>query len=166
MSTTQMPSPSRIDRDPDGRLVGLTVDAGAHARPGAMQWLIAVDGSDHSLRAVAEAARMAAQHKDCKLHLVNVQHWRSREAAESELESRGWKATEKARDLLGAAALPWQLHIVMGEAAEAIVALSARLGCQTIVIGSRGLGATENLLVGSVAYKVIHLSPVSVLVVR
>ena len=131
-----------------------------------MQWLIAVDGSDHSLRAVAEAARMAAQLKDCRLHLVNVQHWLSREAAESELESRGWKATEKARDLLGAAALPWQLHIVMGEAAEAIVALSARLGCQTIVIGSRGLGATENLLVGSVAYKVIHLSPVSVLVVR
>ena len=72
MNTTQMPSPSRIDRDPDGRLVGLTVDAGAHARPGAMQWLIAVDGSDHSLRAVAEAARMAAQHKDCKLHIFII----------------------------------------------------------------------------------------------
>lgn len=166
MSTTQMPSPSRIDRDPDGRLIGLTLDGGAHTPPGGVQWLIAVDGSDHSLRAVAEAARMAAQLKDCTLHLVNVQHWLSREAAESELSARGWKATDKARALLNAAALPWQLHIVMGEAAESIVALSARLGCQTIVIGSRGLGATENLLVGSVAYKVIHLSPVSVLVVR
>ena len=68
--------------------------------------------------------------------------------------------------MLSASALPWQLHVVMGDAADAIVALSAHLGCQTIVIGSRGLGATENLLVGSVAYKVIHLSPVSVLVVR
>lgn len=166
MSTTQMPSPSRMDRDPDGRLIGLTVDGGAHAPPGGTQWLIAVDGSDHSLRAVAEAARLAGQLKDCTPILVNVQHWLSREAAESELGARGWKATDKARALLNAAALPWQLHIVMGEAAESIVALSARLGCQTIVIGSRGLGATENLLVGSVAYKVIHLSPVSVLVVR
>ena len=166
MSTTQMPSPSRMDRDPDGRLVGLTVDGGAHARPGGTQWLIAVDGSDHSQRAVAEAARLAGRLKDCTLNLVNVQHWLSREAAESELGARGWKATGQARALLDAAALPWQLHIVMGEAAEAIVALSTHLGCQTIVIGSRGLGATENLLVGSVAHKVIHLSPVSVLVVR
>ena len=166
MSTTQMPSPSRIDRDADGRLIGLTLDGGAHAPPGGTRWLVAVDGSDHSLRAVAEAARFAGQLKDCTLNLVNVQHWLSREAAESELGARGWKATDKARALLKAAALPWQLHIVMGEAAEAIVALSTHLGCQTIVIGSRGLGATENLLVGSVAYKVIHLSSVSVLVVR
>ena len=35
-----------------------------------------------------------------------------------------------------------------------------------IVIGSRGLGAAKNLLIGSVAYKVIHLSPISVLVAR
>ena len=166
MNTTQMPSPSRIDRDPDGRLIGLTVDGGANTPPGGMQWLVAIDGSDHSLRAVAEAARLAGQIKGCALHLVNVQHWLSREAAESELGNRGWKATEKARALLSASALPWQLHVVMGDAADAIVALSAHLGCQTIVIGSRGLGATENLLVGSVAHKVIHLSPVSVLVVR
>ncbi|MFT3850021.1 MAG: universal stress protein [Propionivibrio sp.] len=163
---TTMPQPSRIDRDADGRLIGLSLDGGARALPGEMQWLIAVDGSDHSLRAVAEAARLAGRFKDRTLHLVNVQRWLSREAAESELGSRGWKVTEKARALLNAAELPWQLHIVMGEAAESIVALSTHLGCQTIVIGSRGMGATENLLVGSVAYKVIHLSPVSVLVVR
>ena len=37
MNTTQMPSPSRIDRDPDGRLIGLTVDGGANTPPGGMQ---------------------------------------------------------------------------------------------------------------------------------
>ena len=161
-----IPTPSRSDRDPDGRLIGLTFDGGAQATPGGKLWLVAVDGSDHALRAVTEAARLAGQIKDCSLALVNVQHWLSREAAETELASRGWKATEKARVLLAATSTPWQLHVVMGEAADAIVALSTRLGCQTIVVGSRGLGATENLLVGSVAYRVIHLSPVSVLVVR
>ena len=161
-----LPTPSRSDRDSDGRLVGVTFEGGAQATPGGSLWLVAVDGSDHALRAVAEAARLAGQIKGCTLNLVNVQHWLSREAAETELASRGWKATEKARALLAATSTPWQLHVVMGEAADAIVALSTRLGCQTIVVGSRGLGATENLLVGSVAYKVIHLSPVSVLVVR
>jgi hypothetical protein len=34
------------------------------------------------------------------------------------------------------------------------------------VIGSTGLGATEALLLGSVAHQVIHLSKASVLVVR
>jgi len=161
-----IPPPSRSDRDSDGRLIGLTFEGGAQATHDGALWLVAVDGSDHALRAVAEAARLAGQIKDCALHLVNVQHWLSREAAEVELGSRGWKATDKARALLAATGTPWQLHVVMGEAADAIVALSARLGCQMIVVGSRGLGATENLLVGSVAYKVIHLSPVSVLVVR
>lgn len=167
-TTTQLsiPAPSRYDRDSDGRLTGLCFDGGAKQQPGGTLWLVAVDGSDHALRAVAEAARLAGQIKDCSLNLVNVQHWLSREAAETELSGRGWKASEKARALLAATGTPWQLHVVMGEAADAIVALSGRLGCQTIVVGSRGLGATENLLVGSVAYKVIHLSPVSVLVVR
>lgn len=161
-----IPTPSRSDRDSDGRMIGLTFDGGVQATPGGKLWLVAVDGSDHALRAVAEAARLAGQIKDCSLALVNVQHWLSREAAETELASRGRRVTEKARTLLAASGTPWQLHIVMGEAAESIVALSGRLGCQMIVVGSRGLGATENLLVGSVAYKVIHLSPVSVLVVR
>lgn len=161
-----MPSPSRMERDSDDRLIGLSFDGGTRSSTGGTSWLVAIDGSDQSLRAVAEGARLAGQIENCSLNLVNVQHWLSREAAESELGARGWKATEKARALLTAAGVPWQLHVVMGEAAEAIVALSARLGCRMIVVGSRGLGAAENLLVGSVAYKVIHLSPVSVLVVR
>lgn len=161
-----VPNPSRLDRDSDGRLVGLSFDGATPLPAGGTSWLVAVDGSEHAQRAVAEALRLARQIKDCTLILVNVQHWLSREAAETGLAERGWKATEKARALLATTDTPWQLQIVMGDAAEAIVALSARLGCQTIVVGSRGLGATENLLVGSVAYKVIHLSPVSVLVVR
>jgi len=116
-----IPTPSHSDRDSDGRMIGLTFDGGVQATPGGKLWLVAVDGSDHALRAVAEAARLAGQINDCSLALVNVQHWLSREAAEAELASRGWRVTEKARTLLAASGTPWQLHIVMGEAAESIV---------------------------------------------
>lgn len=164
---SKMPTPGSVERDEDGRLVGLHIDGDqplvAH---GENAWLVAVDGSSHAQRAVAEAAHLACQMPGCSLHLVNVQHWLSKEAAETELAQRGWAASEKARAFLDARGQPWRLHVVMGEAAEHIVALASRLGCRGIVIGSRGLGAAENLLVGSVAYKVIHLSPVSVLVVR
>lgn len=170
MNTTQeqtIPLPASTERDPDGRLVGLSVDSrhGAPVQDG-NAWLIAVDGSEPSIRAVAEAVRLACQIPDCALHLVNVQHWLSKEAAETELQRRAWIATERARSLLDTAGKPWRLHVVMGEAAERIVALATHLGCRGIVIGSRGPGTAASLLVGSVAYKVIHLSPASVLVAR
>jgi nucleotide-binding universal stress UspA family protein len=159
--------PIDTTRDSDGRLVGLTIDCGlGMTSTSSNAWLVAVDGSKHSQNAVAEAARLATKMKDCTLHVVNVQHWMSKEAAESELMNQGLAATDAAWALLDKEGVPWCLHIVMGEAADSIVALADSLGCHGIVIGSRGLGAAENLLVGSVAYKVIHLSRIAVLVVR
>jgi len=165
----QRPTQIPIDtmRDTDGRLVGLTIDCGLGVTSTSSNtWLVAVDGSGHSQHAVAEAIRFATKMKDCTLHVVNVQHWMSKEAAESDLMNQGLAATDDAWALLDKAGIPWCLHIVMGEAADSIVALADTLGCHGVMIGSRGLGAAENLLVGSVAYKVIHLSRIAVLVVR
>lgn len=159
--------PIDTTRDGDGRLVGMTIDCGRGLTSGSSNpWLVAVDGSEQSQNAVVEAVRLAAAMKDCTLHVVNVQHWMSKEAAESDLKSRGVAATTAAWALLNKAQVPWCLHIVMGESAERIVALAAQLGCHGIVIGSRCRGATETLLLGSVATKVLHLSSVPVLVVR
>lgn len=54
----------------------------------------------------------------------------------------------------------------MGEATERIVNLSTHRDCTGIVIGSDGLGAIPALVLGSSAYEVIHLSRLSVLLVR
>lgn len=159
--------PIDTTRDTDGRLVGLTIDYGLGVTTTSSDaWLVAVDGSEHSEHAVAESIRLATKMKGCALHVLNVQHWMSKEAAESELMNQGLAATEAAWVLLDGAGVPWCLHIAMGEVADSIVALADSLGCHGIVIGSRGLGAAENLLIGSVAYKVIHLSRIAVLVVR
>lgn len=161
------PPPSRTQRDEAGRLVGATLDSAAgHPPAGGNAWLVAVDGSAHSLRATGEAIRLARELRSAALHLVHIHSWMSKEAAEAELVRRGWAATAGARAQLDAAGLPWSLHVALGECAEQIVAIASRLGCHGIVIGSRGLGATQSLLVGSVAQQVIHLSPIPVLVVR
>jgi nucleotide-binding universal stress UspA family protein len=168
-SPVTLPVPPVVEsiRDGDGRLVGMTMNYGLDAVAAKSNaWLVAVDGSAHGLRAVTEAIHLAANMNACALHVVNVQHWLSREAAETELSHRALAATETACALLRQAARPWRLHVAMGDPAERIVALAKELGCRGIVIGSRGLGSAETLLMGSVAYKVIHLSAVPVMVVR
>jgi nucleotide-binding universal stress UspA family protein len=162
-----VPAPLETTRDEDGRLSGLTLDYGLGAAADtANRWLVAVDGSRHGNHAVAEAIRLASNARECAVHVVNVQHWLSKEAAESSLMNLGLAATDAAWSLLQAAGVPWRLHIVMGEAADSIVALAERLGCHGIVVGTRGLGVAENLLIGSVAQRVIYSSHLPVLVVR
>ncbi len=164
--SSNLPKLSNEKRDVDGRLVGVVIDSSPAPGVLADSWLVAVDGSPHSLRAVREAARLAVDLKSGVLHLVHVQGWLAKEAAETEMASRCWAASEPARCELDARGQAWRLHGLMGEVAERIVSLAQDLGCRGIVIGSRGLGAAENLLVGSVAYKLIHLSTLPVLVVR
>lgn len=161
-----MPTLVGSEYDSDHRLVGLAYDSTLPmSTPTANPWLVAVDGSDNALRAVAHAARQAQAMNACALHLVHVQPWLSKEAAEVELAHRALSATVGARNLLDIARLAWRLHVVLGDPAERIIEQATRLSATTIVIGSRGLNMLESLMFGSVAYKVVHRSPVPVLVV-
>jgi nucleotide-binding universal stress UspA family protein len=161
------PTPDSERRDSMGRLVSVTwhgaeidlIDKSA-------RWLVAVDGSACSLRAVAMVARLLALAPRGEVDLVHVHAWLSKEAAETELARSGWATTAPARQLLDAAALRWHLHAVMGEAAAEIVGLAETLGNSSVAIGSRGLTAAESVLLGSVAYTVVHRARIPVLVVR
>ncbi|MDP3798647.1 MAG: universal stress protein [Polaromonas sp.] len=158
-----MPAPALERCDEMGRLVAVTWrGAGAGDDTGSARWLVAVDGSACSLRAVA----MAALERGAEVDLVHVQPWLNKEAAQTELARRGWAATAQARQRLDAAAVRWRLHVVMGEAAPEIVGLADALGSRGIAIGSHGLSAAESLLLGSVTYKVVHLAKLPVLIVR
>lgn len=160
------PTLADSEHDADGRLVGLRYDSTPPlATPDANPWLVAVDGSDNALRALTHAADQAARMNACALHLVQVQPWLAKEAANAEFANRALGATARARALLDARGLPWRLHVAMGDPAERIIDRAVQLHAATIVIGSRGLNAVESLLFGSVASKVMHLSPVPVMVV-
>ena len=169
IKSQDMPATVSEERDDIGRLIAATYES-SRVQPDAGSdsgWLVAVDGSDHSLRAVSQAARLASEsHARASIDLVNVQPWLGKEAAETELPQRGWAATALARALLDAAGVPWRVHVVMGEAAPQIVRMAEALGSRGIIIGARGLSSAQALLLGSVTYKVIHTASVSVLVTR
>jgi nucleotide-binding universal stress UspA family protein len=167
MSPTRMtPVPPGGEYDTDGRLVGMVYDSAPPLpAPATNPWIVAVDSSDNALRAVAHAAGQAAAMNAMALHLVHVQPWLAKEAAEAELAHRALGATARARDLLDAKGLPWRLHVALGEPAQRIIHRAVRISASGIIIGSRGLNVVESLLFGSVAYKVMHLSPLPVMVV-
>ena len=171
VSTVQaMPVPPIERRDDIGRLVAVSWHgSGMRAGTGNNRWLVAVDGSECSLRAVAMAARLAALGQDGEVDIVHVQPWLVKEASETELARRGWAATAQARQLLDAASVRWRLHVVMGEAASQIVGLAETpglAGINGIVIGSRGQSMAESLMLGSVAEKVLHQAKLPVMTVR
>ena len=168
-----VPAPAIERRDDIGRLVALTWHgSGALAVNSPNRWLVAVDGSACSLRAVSMAARLAALGDDGEVDVVHVQAWLVKEAAETELAGRSWAATAQARELLDAASVGWRVHVLMGDAASQIVGLAqtpgfaGSAGFNGIVIGSRGQGMAESLILGSVADKVAHQAKLPVMIVR
>jgi len=167
VTPTGLPAPDRTSRDDLGRLVAVSWGTAPKDRAdNTGGWLVAVDGSEMSLRAASMAARLTASEPGASVDLVHVHSWLVKEAAEIELPRRGWHATATARAIMEKAGITWRLHVRMGEAADQIVALAQELGSCGIAIGSHGLTATESLFLGSVAYKIVHLGKLPVLIVR
>ncbi len=140
-----------------------------------MRVLLAVDGSIHALRAAQFLLGLAGERGPMELHVLNVQPpvryltileaGAGERAARMQLEA-GREAAASVCALLEGAALQYELHVVSDEPAEAIVRLARERSCGMIVMGTRGMGAIANLVLGSVALKVIHLAEVPVTLVK
>lgn len=57
-------------------------------------------------------------------------------------------------------------HVKRGDVAQTLALLADKLGCDTIVMGTRGLGAISGLTPGSVTRKLLHLSRIPVICVK
>jgi nucleotide-binding universal stress UspA family protein len=135
--------------------------------------LVPVDGSESSLRAVQFVLEKVPLYKEpLELHLLNVQHpfpgtiQGVHEQAERYHHDEGTKALAAARKALDAAGVKYVYHIGVGEAAETIAHFAKEKKIEQIVMGTRGLGSIANMLLGSVASKVLHLVDVPVLLVK
>jgi len=139
--------------------------------------LLPVDGSESSLRAVEFAARNKDWYKDgIDIQLLNVQPglpFGSRvssvighDTVANYHREEGMKALEPAMQKLLQAGVQHSEHICVGDPSEMIVDYAREKGCALILMGTRGVGTTTSLLLGSVATKVIHLSTVPVLLVK
>lgn len=142
-----------------------------------MKVLLPVDGSESSSRAVDYVIQhMEALKGGIDVHVLNVQHhiaygswvgsFVSQDAIKEYQTEQGLAALRPARERLDAAGVKYQHHIGVGNEGDVIARYAREKGCDLVCMGTRGMGSVTNLLLGSVATKAIHLSPVPVLLVK
>lgn len=142
-----------------------------------LKFLVAVDGSAPSNHAVGHLIKqLGLLMEGAEIHLLNVQHpipYGNRVSAvvghdqiAQYHQEEGMAALKSAMQKLDAAKIRYHYHIGVGDAAEIICQYAKEKGCDQIFMGTRGMGSVSNLLLGSVATKVIHLSAVPVLLVK
>ena len=142
-----------------------------------MKILLAVDGSRHSLKAVKCLIEHAGWYREKPaVELVNVRlpvpKIRGMGAMVSAGQVRRYydrearAALSKARKLLDAAGIKYSAHVLVGPVAESIVREARLARCDLIMIGTRGMNAAANLLLGSCANRVVNISPIPVLLVK
>ncbi len=140
------------------------------ARRLARRIVVAGDGSEDSAAAVRAAADLA---RACRAELHAVHAWQPShipmpgEAGESAAEERAQAVVERMLDMARAAGAADAIgHLRTGRAAEQILATADEVDADLVVVGSRGLGAVQRTVVGSVSESVVHHSTRPVLVLR
>jgi nucleotide-binding universal stress UspA family protein len=136
--------------------------------------LVAIDGSDASLKAARMAADIALRF-GAKLTLCHVvprlllpPDVYGLTIAEVEKEHRAYadRLLENAVANLDEPGVEIQTTVLFGSPAEAIAEAGAATDIGMIVIGSRGHGAVARMFLGSVSDRLVHISPKPVLVVH
>jgi nucleotide-binding universal stress UspA family protein len=142
-----------------------------------MKILLAVDGSKSSLDAVdcliehADWYREKPKVELLTVHLPVPKLPRmglvvGKNQLKQYYEDEGTAAQAMARKKLELSGIEYRASILVGPVAETIVQHAGKTRCDLILIGSHGRTAAGNLLLGSIATKVLHLSNTPVLLVR
>lgn len=135
----------------------------------------ATDGSDQSLRAANVAAALARTN-DARLYIVTVvrppEGWWGIVGAPPPAEALGNALSDAQRAVLEKTVEAIDLESVQYETAEEVGEPANQLAffaeskqADVLVIGQRGAGLVERIMVGSVADRVVHISKTPVLVV-
>jgi nucleotide-binding universal stress UspA family protein len=141
-----------------------------------MKILLAVDGSAHSVK----AANYLADHFEwfkgvMELHLLHVKlpvpSGRARaaigkDALEHYYQEEAEAALAPSRQALEQHGIPFKAAFRVGEVEAEIKNYVAANAIDLIVMGSHGHGALKNLIMGSVATKVLASTSVPVLLIR
>lgn len=134
--------------------------------------LLAVDGSEHSLRATKEVSKIASLVSDCIIEVIFVADY---DKAKNEvLHSHGKEELELSRrkkllpmeEQLRTNNLSYQIKILHGEPAPTIVDYANKEKFELVVLGSRGLNSLQEMVLGSVSHKVVKRVNCPVLIVK
>ena len=139
--------------------------------------LLAVDGSESAVRAARKLIETAGWYREPPAVELVAVHLPvplvgfaevvvSREMTERYYREEGEKMLATARQLLDAAGIKYVPHILVGQIAQTIVEHAHKSGCHMIYMGTRGMTALSNMVMGSIATKVLHLADIPVVLVH
>lgn len=137
--------------------------------------LIAIDGSELALDAVAHALQLVRAGLKAQFVLANVQESatlyelvtsRDPEQIAAAAVEAGEHLMAPAKAQLEAAGLSVETMVGIGDPAHVLVDLIEEAGAELALIGARGQGAVTSALLGSVSQELVHLSPVPVTIVK
>jgi nucleotide-binding universal stress UspA family protein len=143
-----------------------------------MKILLAVDGSEgslHAARYVIETERLYRDPLHIELVTVHLPVPKvgglsnvviDQSMIDNYYRDEGNAALAPSRALLDEAGLPYTPHILVGDVAETLIAHAAASGCREICLGTRGMTAIANLVMGSIATRVVHLATIPVTLVK
>lgn len=145
--------------------------------PQKIKLLVAVDGSPASLRAVKLAIDHAKMVPRASLLIVNVQNLStlrlgdgagimSPDWIEEEEERAATEALGEAVTLCRQAGVSYMIRSERGSIATTIDRIARDQHVSHVVMGTRGLGGVQGLLLGSVATQLLHLVDVPVTLVK
>lgn len=138
--------------------------------------LLPFDGSEPAKHAVQYLVDASRFHTDLEVQVLNVQppvtlygEYFSQEMVarmRSDALKHGADVNAEALRTLSTAGVRCSSHESIGEVTAEIHHAVSALGCDTIVMGTRGMGNFSNLVLGSVAARVVHDVSVPVLLVK
>lgn len=138
--------------------------------------LLPFDGSAPAKRAIEYLVGVAAEYPNILVHVINVQSepkLYGNYVSANMLEQLHGGALDHAREviaeagtMLREAGVRHEEHAVVGEVIGELAHAVKSLGCDTVIMGTRGMSNLGNLFMGSVATRVVHEVPVPVLLVK
>ena len=145
-----------------------------------MKILLAVDGSPFTVKAVTYLATHLEWFRgQPELHLLHVKlpipaglaveqarRILGDDAVTDYYRDESKAALAPAEEILRAKGIPFQSHYKVGDIAKEIHAFAQQRKIDMIAMGSHGHGALANVVLGSIATKVLAASAIPVLIVR
>ncbi|MBH5320304.1 universal stress protein [Paenibacillus sp. GSMTC-2017] len=137
--------------------------------------LVAFDGSKASEKALQHAIRIIEDHSGSRLTVAHADYrptfaigglgWITPEGYHEQLQAYEEALLLHAKELI--ADLPFaEIVVLNGNPATAILDYGEEINSDLIVMGSRGLGAFKEFMLGSVSHHVVQHSKVPVLIVK
>lgn len=137
---------------------------------------VPVDGSGCSERATRHAVALARQLGQCTLILAyaheepliygEIAVYVPKEKMALLQREHSDEILKRLEPILLGSGVPYEKEVLVGPIAEVLTQRAAALGCDAIVMGTHGMTPLGNMLMGSVAGKVVHLTRLPITLIK